>query len=156
MQQHRECRLLVQDHFDYRLEYGLFVLAALLDPELYPYVHTISMAERIQAEALVMQLFGSSKAFGNAALGQLKNYREGKHDIPDYAFENPALVADAVGFWTDYGKENPAVKHIARIAIRVLGIPPTAAGMVQAGNAFTQLWVNRTLARNMLNGQLCI
>ena len=135
----------MQDLFDQRLEYGfhpVFVLAALLDPKLYPYVHTVSMAERIQAEALVMQLFGSSRAFGNAALGQLKNYREGKHDIPDYAFENPALVADAVGFWTDYGKDNPALKHIARVAIRVLGIPPTAAGRLEAGNAFTQFWSN--------------
>ena len=94
------------------------------------------MDERIQAEALVMQLFGSSRAFGNAALGQLKNYREGRHWIPEYAFENPVLVADAVGFWRDYGLQNPALRHLARVAIRVLGIPPTAAGMLGAGHVF--------------------
>ena len=30
---------------------------------------------------------------------------QGRHGIPEYACENPALVADAVGFWKDYGSE---------------------------------------------------
>ena len=30
-----------------------------------------------------------------------------------------ALMADAVGFWRDSGLENPAVKHPAKVAIRV-------------------------------------
>ena len=81
-----------------------------------------------------MKLFGTSKNFGNAALGQLKNYREGRHGIPEYAFGNPALTADAVGFWEDYGLQNPALRHLARVAIRVLGIPPTAAGRLGAGS----------------------
>ena len=128
----------MQELFDERLEYGfhdVFTLAALLDPELYPYVHTIPMAERVKAEELVMKLYGSSKSFGKAALGQLKSYREGNHGIPDYALENPALVADGVGFWRDYGTDNPALRHIAKVAIRVLGIPPTAAGMLYTVNA---------------------
>ena len=123
----------MQGKFEERLEYGfhrVFILAALLDPALYPHVNSISMEERVQAEDLVMQFF-PSRPFGNAAVAQLKAYREGKHGIPEYAFENPALVADAVGFWRDYGSENSALKHIARVAIRVLGIPPTAAGMPQ-------------------------
>lgn len=55
-------------------------------------------------------------------MAQLESYREGKHGIPDNAFENLALVADAVGFWKDYGLQDPAMKHIALVAIRVLGI----------------------------------
>ena len=127
----------VQELFEERLEYGfhmVFILAALLDPALYPYVNSISMEERVQAEELVMTFF-PSRPFGNAAVAQLKNYREGKHGIPEYAFENPALVADGVGFWRDYGRENPALKIIAKVAIRVLGIPPTAAGMLQTDGA---------------------
>ena len=78
----------------------MFVLAALLDPALYLYVHTISMEEHIKAKELLVTFFGLSRAFANAAKGsgQLKAYREGKHNIPVYVFENPALVADAVGF----------------------------------------------------------
>ena len=46
-------------------------------------------------------------------------------------------VADALGFWRDYGMANPilAAKHIARVALRGLGIPPTAAGIPDASNA---------------------
>ena len=128
----------VQEIFDEPLRYGfhaVFVLAALLDPALYPYVHTISMEERIKAEELLVKFFGLSRAFANAALGQLKAYREGKHNIPDYVFENPALVADAVGFGRDYGLENSAMKHLVKVAIRVLGIPPTAAGKQEVCNS---------------------
>ena len=132
----------VQEIFDERLQYGfhaVFVLAAMLDPALYPCVHNIPMEQRIKAEELLVNFFGLSKAFANAALGQLKAYREGRHEIPDYAFENPALVADAVGFWKDYGLENPAVKHLAKVAIRVLGIPPTAAGRLELCNAVVDM-----------------
>ena len=107
----------------------MFILAALLDPALYAYVNTITMEERILAEGVVLKLF-PSRDFGNAAVAQLKSYREGKHGIPENALENFALVAGAVEFWKDYGLENPELKHIARVAIRVLGIPPTAAGML--------------------------
>ena len=86
-------------------------------------------------KAPVLIVYGSRKSFGKAALGQLKSYREGNHGIPDYALENPALVADGVGFWRDYGTDNPALRHIAKVAIQVLGIPPTAAGMLYTVNA---------------------
>lgn len=123
----------MQEKFEYRLQYGfhkVFILAALLDPKLYATVNSICMEERIQAEELVLSFF-PSRAFGNAAVAQLKAWREGKHGIPEHAFTNPALIADAVGFWRDYGSENPALKYIAKVAVRVLGIPPTAAGMLQ-------------------------
>ena len=89
------------------------------------------MEERIQAEKLVMKLFGTSRSFGNAALGQLKKYREGNHGIPDYAIENAASTSDSVGFWNDYGKDNSQLQHLYKVAVRVLGIPPTAAGVLQ-------------------------
>ena len=149
--------LYVQDIFDARLQYGfhpVFVLAALLDPALYPYVHTISMEERIKAEELLVKFFGLSRAFANAALGQLKAYREGRHNIPDYAFDNPALVADAVGFWKDYGLENPAVKHLARVAIRVLGIPPTAAGKLEVCTSVAPMTLGPSTPQALL--QLCL
>ena len=41
------------------------------------------------------------------------------------------LVADAVAFWIDYGLENSQLKYIAKVAARVVGIPPTAAGMLE-------------------------
>ena len=122
----------VQDLFDDRLQCGsheVFILAALLDPALYPKVDTISMEERIQAETLVIKL-QPTRAHGDAAVAQLKDYHEGRHGIPEYAFENPALVRDAVGFWRDYGLQNAKLKYIAKVAVRVLGIPPTAAGML--------------------------
>ena len=87
--------------FEERLQYGyhlVFVLAALLDPYLYPYLHTIPMEERIQAEELVMKFHGASRTFGKATVGQLKAWREGNHNIPDYAFENAALTVDSVGW----------------------------------------------------------
>ena len=81
------------------------------------------MEERIKAEELVVKFVGLSRAYANAALGQLKAYREGRYNILDYAFENSALV-DAVGFWRDYGLENLAMMHLAKVAINVLGIAP--------------------------------
>lgn len=116
------------------MQYGfhpVFILAAMLDPKLYPHLDTIPMDERIQAEELVMQLYGTSRSFGNAAVGQLKNYREGNHGLPEYALENVALTSDGVGFWRDYGRDNPALRHLYKVAERVLGIPPTAAGALQ-------------------------
>ena len=87
------------------------------------------MEERIQAESLVIKL-QPSRAHGNAAVAQLKSYREGKHNIPDNVFANPDLVGDALEFWRDSGLENPSLKYIAKVAVRVLGIPPTAADML--------------------------
>lgn len=83
--------------------------------------------EQILAEALVHKLH-INKQFAKAAVAQLADYRVGKHGIPDHALENPALVANGVQFWTAYGLDNPALKYIARVAVRVLGIPATAAG----------------------------
>lgn len=123
----------VQDLFNARLEYGfheVFVLAALLDPALYPQVNSIPMEQRIQAEELVMKLM-PTKAQADAAVAQLKNWREGKHNIPDWVFDNTALLCDPLGFWRDYGLQNPSLKYIAKVAVRVLGIPPTAAGVLQ-------------------------
>ena len=51
----------MQAFYEARLEYGyhpVFVLAALLDPALYVYVHTIDMEERIKAEELLITFFG--------------------------------------------------------------------------------------------------
>ena len=75
----------MQELFDDRLEGGfhdVLTLAALLDPELYPYVHTIPMAERVKAEELVMKLYGSSKSFGKAALGQAEELPRGQSGDP--------------------------------------------------------------------------
>lgn len=52
----------VQELFHECLQYGfheVFIMAAFLEPALYPYVHTITMDERIQAEGLVIKLFPS-------------------------------------------------------------------------------------------------
>ena len=70
----------VQALFDERMQYGfhpVFILAAMLDPKLYPYLYTIPMDKRIQAEELVMKLYETSSSFGAEAVGQMKNYREG-------------------------------------------------------------------------------